>query len=71
MSKKRILVIDSDRATRFYWRAKLATAGHLLVDEAATGEALRRACKVFAIVPPIPGKKILCKPYRKMFLCCV
>ncbi len=37
-ARKRILVIDSDRATRLYWRAKLATAGHLLVDEAATGE---------------------------------
>ena len=37
--RKRILVIDPDRAARLYWRAKLATAGHLLVDEAATGEA--------------------------------
>ena len=37
--RKRILVIDSDRAACLYWRAKLAAAGHLLVDEAATGEA--------------------------------
>ena len=36
--RNRILLIDTDRAARLYWRAKLASAGHLLVDDAPTGE---------------------------------
>lgn len=37
--RNRILIIDADRATRLYWRAKLASAGHLLVDDAPSGDA--------------------------------
>lgn len=37
-----VLVVDADRDARLYLRARLAMAGHLLVDEAATGtEALK------------------------------
>ena len=37
--RSRILIVDSDTYTRLYWRAKLATAGHFLVDDAPSGEA--------------------------------
>ena len=39
---KRTLVIDADRATRLYWRAKLSAIGWSLIDEAATAEAARQ-----------------------------
>lgn len=39
---KRVLVIDADRATRLYWRAKLSATGRSLIDEASTAEAARQ-----------------------------
>ena len=49
---KRALVIDADKATRLYWRAKLSATGHALIDEAATAEAARQlVCfHVYALV---------------------
>jgi CheY-like chemotaxis protein len=38
----RALVIDADRATRLYWRAKLSAIGRSLIDEASTAEAARQ-----------------------------
>ncbi|MBC7609232.1 MAG: response regulator [Polaromonas sp.] len=38
-SRPRVLVIDSDLEARMYWRARLAIAGMVLVDDVATGEA--------------------------------
>lgn len=38
----RALVIDADRATRLYWRAKLSVTGRTLIDEAATADGARQ-----------------------------
>jgi CheY-like chemotaxis protein len=38
----RVLVIDADKATRLYWRAKLSATGRSLIDEASTAEAARQ-----------------------------
>ena len=38
----RVLVIDADRATRLYWRAKLSAIGRSLIDEASTAEAAQQ-----------------------------
>lgn len=42
VSGNRVLVIDADKATRLYWRAKLSAIGRSLIDEASTAEAARQ-----------------------------
>ena len=38
----RVLVVDAEKATRLYWRAKLSAIGRSLIDEASTAEAARQ-----------------------------
>jgi CheY-like chemotaxis protein len=42
VSGNRALVVDADKATRLYWRAKLSAIGRSLIDEASTAEAARQ-----------------------------